>query len=45
MIWINGIVYLGNWSNDLMHGNGMLKYPNGEVVIGKWWDGELITNN
>lgn len=34
------IKYIGNWENDMMHGNGALHIGNGRIITGKWKNNE-----
>lgn len=32
--------YVGDWSNDKMHGSGTRRYPNGDVYVGNYVEGK-----
>ena len=40
MIYKNGKVYEGEWSNDKKHGQGAQRFPNGTIYIGKYENGK-----
>lgn len=35
-------IFEGEWVNDLQHGQGEIRYPDGTIVRGEWRDGEKI---
>lgn len=41
MAFYNGDIYQGNWLNEDMHGQGIMKYKNGEVFEGIWYCGKM----
>jgi len=49
MTWKNGAIYVGDWMNDVIHGNGMIEWGKGKY-IGDWnrnrmdGNGEFIYN-
>jgi len=34
LIFEDGSYYEGEYKNDLMHGSGVIRYPNGDAYIG-----------
>ena len=41
----NGEYYIGQWKNNLRHGEGILYYANGEIKQkGNWKEGNYIGN-
>jgi len=36
--WPDGRMYIGEWKNDLQHGQGILTHPTGEKYVGQWKD-------
>jgi len=36
MRFANGDVYVGNWKADKMHGEGILKFSDGNSIDGSW---------
>lgn len=37
---LQGEVYNGDWVADLKHGQGTMKWPNGDQYTGGWRDGK-----
>jgi hypothetical protein len=35
--WNDGRVYKGSFINGKMHGEGMLTFKNGKVIMGEWY--------
>lgn len=42
--WNDGRRYEGNFEAGLIHGEGVLYFPNGEAKKGLWKDGEEVEN-
>jgi hypothetical protein len=40
-IWPDGNKYVGEWTNNKMHGQGTYTYANGKTDKGIWKDGDL----
>ena len=38
--WENGMVYSGQYVEDVKHGFGIFEWPNGKVYTGEWADGK-----
>jgi len=42
MTFPNGTKYIGEWKNDVPHGQGKVIYPDGRELIGEFENGKLV---
>lgn len=39
----HGVVYDGQLKDGMFHGKGVLTYPMGQMVVGEWYEGEIMS--
>ncbi|XP_044761204.1 uncharacterized protein LOC123318606 [Coccinella septempunctata] len=39
----HGVVYEGKLKDGMFHGKGVLTYPLGQMVVGEWYEGDIIS--
>jgi hypothetical protein len=42
LMYPTGKCFTGSFKNDVPHGIGELKHPNGKVISGRWEEGRLL---